>query len=227
MEKHTRLWRLMVILLVALSMLLLLLMTWVERQPLSFLRQLHGGWRSDSIQESSPPVQQIPPVVSALNALFTLSVAGVATLYLFPGPIRRLQRALSTSFAGLLRLSTLGFVAMLLALVVSVSAAFSISVFPLTIVLATLLILTSYLGIVAMGYSLGRDLLQRAGWPHLSPVYALLLGVFVLFPLAELPYIGLVFKILFASLGSGAVIATRFGSGKLWTLEPLLEEDLS
>ncbi len=225
MDKLTNRWRLLLLLLVAVSILSLAAIVWIERQPLGFVRELRAEIHAASPEGDNSAYEPPPAVVSALSALFTLAIGGIFVLYLFPTSIQRMSRALSISLKGLLRLTGLGLLSIVIAGVIGVSAAFSTSVFPVTIALAAILILGSYLGIIAMSYTLGRILLNRAGWPHLSPVYALLLGVFILYPFAELPYVGIIFKILFASLGAGAVVATRFGSGKLWNLEPLLEDN--
>ena len=79
-------------------------------------------------------------------------------------------------------------------------------------------------GYLALAYALGRYLLVRAGWPGSSPFAALFLGLLLVHPLASLPFIGVLFIILFVSIGLGVVIITHFGSNEPWNLTPLLKE---
>jgi hypothetical protein len=66
--------------------------------------------------------------------------------------------------------------------------------------------------------------LAKAGWAKVHPIIMILLGYLFLYPLARLPYINILFIIIYASLGIGITIWTKFGSGMSWSLDSLTEE---
>ena len=129
-----------------------------------------------------------------------------------------MEKFASASLAGLMRLTGLGFMIGVLVIILSLTSALTIVTFPLGIFLGISLFLSSYTGFISLSYALGKRLLTRAHWGYLPPIYALLLGLVLLYPLAEIPLVGLLFKILLASLGTGIVVVSRFGSGEPWSL---------
>lgn len=168
---------------------------------------------------------ELPPLwLSIFGSLAALSLSGLLVLYLFPERVRRMQAACSTPLLSLARLTLLGIVGGILLVVTGISAVFTMVTFPIAIILGGIVFLVTYTGLVAIAYALGRTLLRRAGWEHLSPISAFLLGLVVLYALSSLPYLGIIFRLIIISLAIGVVISTRFGSGKLWNLQPLIEE---
>jgi hypothetical protein len=123
----------------------------------------------------------------------------------------------------LARMLILGLIACVLAVVAGLSATVAMGTFPLAVFLSGLLFVTCFFGIVGLAYALGKALLQRAAWDRISPVLTLLIGLLLLFTLSELPFIGVLFRTLFIFLGSGVAIATRFGTGRPWNLDPMIE----
>lgn len=166
----------------------------------------------------------LPPLLSALSVLITMFLAGVLALFLAPVPFRNMNRVMRGQTRQYLRYILLGGVVFLFAGVLMLSASLSMGTFPLVFILGFVLFLCAFSGSVLVKYALGNLLLQRAGWGHLSPVYALLLGTLIVVPLTNVPFLGMVLHILLILFGTGVVIATRFGTGKAWTFAPLEEE---
>jgi len=221
-------WRLFVILLIIGSLLLIFVMSssdWGER---NFFRDVPGRWQSNRERIRSAAesfTTESYPFISRLSVLVTMYLSGILTLYAFPRQIRRMEIAYNNRAGNLVRMATLGFLVIVFLGVLGMTSAMVMSTFPLTILFGVALFLISFLGFVAFAYALGAYLARRAAWKHASPLFMLFLGLLILFALSQAPYIGLVIRILLASLGSGVVIATRFGSGQPWNLMPLLVEE--
>lgn len=181
-------------------------------------------WRPDGRFTPRAWMEHPPTLLSTTGALMTTFLSGILLLFLFPKRIRVMERAYSASPGELGRLTLLGLLAGLLLIALAASSAVAMSTLPLTIVLASLVFLGSFAGFIALAYTFGRALLTRAAWSHLSPLYALLLGLLILFSLMHLPLVGIFFQFLFFSLSIGVMVATRLGSGQPWNLAPLLEE---
>lgn len=162
--------------------------------------------------------------VSTLGVLFTVSLSGILILYCFPRQIRRMEQALTRSPIGLLRIFLLGLLTNLVFSAVGFSSIFSLATTPLTLIFAGLYIISAILGINAIAYTAGHWLLVKAGWAKVHPIIMILLGYLFLYPLARLPYINILFIIIYASLGIGITIWTKFGSGMSWSLDSLTEE---
>ena len=111
----------------------------------------------------------------------------------------------------------------LLMAAVAIGTAVTRITFPLVIITSLTVTVLSLWGYLALAYTLGRHLLMRADWIESSPLAAMFLGLLLLHPLVSLPLIGVIFIVLFVSIGLGVVITTRFGSAKPRDLNPLLE----
>jgi len=216
-------WKLTVILLAVFAVALLAAATLFEWDRFD-----EFGWMdTDRFEQQRPPAflhDRPPTLMTSLGAFFTFFLSGVFVLYLLPDHTKRIKQVLASSPGDLVRLTLSGLLAGVLLIAIGVSSALSMGTFPLILFLGSLLFLSTFLGFVALSYGLGNRLLRKAGWDHLSPIYALLLGLLVLFSISQIPYLGLLFQGLAASLSLGAVIATRFGTGRPWNLAPLLEE---
>lgn len=212
-------WRILIVLLVLVALGLMAAKAIFDWSP---LRAVHPGIVAF---QSRPDVNRfhLPLAYSALGALFTLFVSGVMVLYLLPNQIGRTAKAFSGSWAGTLRLALLGLLSALLVGAAGISSTLAMGTIPLTLFLGMVLFLSSMFGFFALAYQVGRTLLGRAGW-SLSPISSLFLGELILFPLVYLPVAGIAVIIILTSLGLGATIATRFGSGRPWSLISLNEE---
>ena len=215
-------WRITIVLLIALSIFLILGSAWFEWGPWNAYRDIMESWRPENAYARNYP--EVPPILRAVGALFTLFLSGILALFVFPAQVRRMEIAYSSSGIALVRMAILGLLTGILLAAIAISSALTMGTFPLTIILGSVLFLSGFLGVVALAYTLGRILLARADWNYLSPIYALLLGLLILFALGEIPYLGIVLQILFGSLGVGVIIITRFGTGRPWNLSALTED---
>jgi uncharacterized protein YjeT (DUF2065 family) len=206
------------------SVLIIYASTWFGWAPWNTLQRLHGDWTllPDYVRAPS----EIPPstILSALTTLLTMFLTGTLVLLLFPDRIRRMEKALHTSPAGLLRLTLIGLLAGVVIAAIGISAALTMSTFPLIFILGIILFISAFSGFLALSYALGHQLMQVAGWADSSPLYGLLLGLLILFALSRVPILGIVLQVLFISLGIGCVMATHFGTGQSWNLSALNEE---
>lgn len=215
-----KLWRMVILILVVAALALLVSASIFNWHPMRAIRPAIPQWQRPELQFSH--FRPSAPL-GLLGALFTFYLCGVMLLYLFPGHVGRIARAFTRSPGSLLRMGLLGLLVGLLVAIAGLSSALAMSTFPLTLFLGMGLFLGSLLGMIALAYQIGRTLLERAGC-QASPLVALLLGEMITFALLVLPVAGVVIVLVLASLGLGATIATRFGSGHPWSLISLTEE---
>ncbi len=162
--------------------------------------------------------------VSAISILLSLAMIGVLVLYAMPERMRRIVRAFPDSPARLLRLTLVGLLVVVLGAVASLISAMAVATFPVAVLLSAVVFLAGLAGWIGLAYTFGEFILRRAGWRAFPPVVAYLLGLLLLFAVARLPWIGPVLLLLTACLGLGTVVVSKFGSGKPWNLNPLLED---
>ena len=217
-------WRYLIVFLILVGIGLMLTAAWLGWDPYGSPDRFH--WEADR----RPPFltetleRPLPAFLSALSALFTLYLSGVLLLYLFPRRVRNLEKAYSHPPGQLVRLALTGLLTGILIVALTVSSALTVGTLPISIVLGIVLFLSGFGGFLVLAYTLARGLLRRAEWGHVSPLIALFAGLLILYPWTRLPYLGLALQVLFASLGIGVVIVTRFGSGKPWDLSALVED---
>ena len=149
---------------------------------------------------------------------------GTIVLFLFPRRVRVMSDTLAPGGREILRQLLIGLLVSVGIAGVMLAAIFSAHTFPITVVLGLAYVTISMIGIFALSYRLGGELMGRAGWEDASPLYALWVGITLLFALTRVPLLGVLVFILIWALGSGLVISTRFGSGAPWTLAPLKED---
>jgi MFS family permease len=218
-------WKWVVILLAVFSLAILIvtpLLGWQRWTPHPILQ---SEWRDLPFHMIFPALERYQALVSSISILFSLYVIGVLILFAVPRAVRRVADKFMDTSGRLVRLALFGFLFASLVLAVSISSALALGTFPLTILLFAMLFSGGIFGIVALSLAIGRGLMRRAGWGHLSPLYALLLGELIIFSLCRIPWAGGVLFAIFSSLGLGAVIASRFGSGQPWSLNILTEEE--
>ncbi len=216
-------WRLIIIIWVIVSLALILASALLGWETWNSFPAMIGRQAAAPSYVHAPELD-IPAWLSILGALITLFLSGLLVLYALPAQIRRMEKAYTTGGNQRVRLLGVGILSGVLIAAVGVTSSLTMGTFPLMIFLGSLLFLGSYIGYVALTYSLGHQLLIRAGWDRLSPVYALILGTLLLFAAGEIPGLGLILNLLFACLGLGVMISTRFGSGRTWSLSPLFED---
>jgi MFS family permease len=224
MENKIIFWRVITILLILISILILIGATWFEIDPWPSSLLWTERWdRQPSVMFQ--PETRLNTLMSILSPLFSLIISGVFALYLIPDRIRNMCEYLNASPGRYARLALIGLMIGLLVVLVGIGSAFAMTTFPLLIIIGGAVFLIGFLGFFVLAYSFGHGLLNRSDWVHLSPIYALFLGLLILYSFAIIPYVGILLRLIYAFLGVGLVIATRFGSGKKWNLDPLLEDN--
>jgi hypothetical protein len=221
-DRTTYRWRMLILFVILASLAALIAIAWLEPSPWEGLRSRFPRWEG----QTSGPLSRMdlpPRWLSMSGVLLATSLSGILWMYLFPARIRLMAKMFSRPVSQLARLAVLGLAGAALIVTTCFSASFTMSTFPLVVFLGGLLFLAGFTGIVALAYALGKALLQRAAWGHLSPVASLLLGAYLLFALSELPVLGVFFRVFLFCLGSGIVIATRFGTGTSWNLDSMIE----
>jgi hypothetical protein len=206
------------------SVLIIYAATWFGWVPWNTFQRLHGNWNLFPDYVRAPAEIQPSTVLSAFTTLLTMFLTGTLILLLFPDRIRRMEKALHTSPAGLMRLTLFGLLTGIVIAAIAVSAALTMSTFPFIFILGIILFISAFSGFLALSYTLGHQLMQKANWADSSPLYGLFLGLLILFALSQVPILGILLQIVYISLGMGCVIATRFGTGQSWNLSALNEE---
>lgn len=161
---------------------------------------------------------------AALAGAVSQYLVGLLVLFVVPRRVRHLAQAMASGGRRLARYLLLGGLLAALLAAVGLLSVLAVHTFPLPFLLGAAFFLAALLGAVALAYQLGRELLTRAGWATGSPLAHLALGTWLLFALSQVPYYGWLVVALVWLTGAGAAVATRFGSGRPWTLTPLLEE---
>jgi hypothetical protein len=171
--------------------------------PLDVFRHQLAGWRV---------------FVSAVAGFVFLYLAGLLTLFALPGRLRTLQDALDQRRAlfPLLGIGAIGAVALLL---LTLLGFFTVTAFPLPLVLPVAILGVVWMGAVALALTVGRAIGRWSGAERPAPLQDLALGTLVLFSLGHVPFIGWAATVLFGAIGLGAMISTRLGTGRPWSLD--------
>lgn len=164
-----------------------------------------------------------PGVALAVVTLLALLTLSAFAVYLLPARLRLLRDTVAAPPAAVLRLFLLGLLGSVTLLLLAVILGFALIGIPLALVLLTVLAAATFLGAVAVSLALGRSIRRAARLQEWSPLADLSLGVLALFPLGLLPVIGWAVALAVMSLGLGAVLYTKFGSARQWTVQPLME----
>jgi len=160
-------------------------------------------------------------ILSALASLTCLYLSSALVLYLFPRQMGVVAGALSAGPRALLRLLGVGVLGSLVVLLLSGLGMFAFLAFPVSLLLPTVGLLVAYLGLVGVSLALGRWLRRLAGLARPMPLAELGLGTLTLFAVSQVPILGWIVAGLAAATALGAILVTRLGSGKPWSLEPL------
>lgn len=188
------------------------------------IRNLHGveiGGKSVCFfGQETTQATTLPLSGKAMIALFFartlfLFLSVIAVFYFFPTHVQEasfdlLQDVVRTVAAGIVALALFGFalLASFLLMVIAVGI-------PLFVLLVCALTVVVIFGQVVVFYRLGQ-FIEHRGQGRIHTVAALLLGVFLLSLLSEIPWVGVVVPACVLVLGTGAVFLTRFGTNKAW-----------
>jgi len=220
-----RTWRLVIFLLILAAVGIIFAAAFFNLGPWNYLRSIHSGLRAAPIPRTIQPAGVgTSQALNIFGGLIGICFSGVILVFLFPNQIHIMGKALDQKPAGLARLFAIGFLGVFFLMIVGASSAMAIGTFPMVLFIGGVFFIGIFLGGTALAYCLGRFLLVRAGWRTISPLYPLFLGLLLLYSLINLSFVGIICLVLIASLGLGAAIATRFGTGQPWSLKSLSEE---
>ena len=134
---------------------------------------------------------------------------------IWPGPLQGVQREIEGR-AGTSALA--GLAALILALPVLLIVSITIIGIPVALAAALGLAAAWFFGYVAVAALVGTRTaaLARAGALPLAPLWTLVLGTALLSALAWVPILGGLVSLAVACVGLGAVLLSRFGSGRPW-----------
>ncbi len=184
-------------------------------------RERSGPGRSVFVRPFGVHPTGLAGIAFSLSSFAALLSASTALAFLGPGLLARLRAPLLRGPGSLARATAVGVLGYLFCGAWALLLAGHFVGLPLALLLLAGLLLLTLVGLVAVSLSLGVAIGRAAGWRPHSPVYDLLAGLLVFFPLSVVPYVGWVTTGLAAALGFGALLTTRFGTGESWSLTPL------
>jgi len=156
-------------------------------------------------------------IAATIASYVFLYLTGVLTLFAFPRALRTMRDGVS-GVGEVFRLLGIGAFSLMALLFLIALGFFASAAFPLPFLLIAILLLAVWGGLVGLSLALGRGIVRLAGGLHSSPLVDLALGVLIIFTLGHIPLAGWVIVGLLGMLALGAVVATRFGSGAMWSL---------
>ncbi len=155
-----------------------------------------------------------------LVSLVTFAGLTVGCLFLIPRRMKVMGEALKlgwTQLAGMAAVGVLGYMVLFAMGILLVTTVVGL---PIALLFAAALIPVTIIGLSTVLLVLGMYIMGRFGdntW--ISPPYALVAGLLLLFPLGLLPIVGWVITLIAAAVGFGAVLVTKMGSTEGWSLE--------
>jgi cytoskeletal protein CcmA (bactofilin family) len=127
---------------------------------------------------------------------------------------RRTFRVGEVMFGRLPRSLAIGALSWVLGLILAVILALTIIGIPLTLAIVLVLAAGGILGNVAVGWLIGRGILQRFARHDYSPVIEAIVGVAILALIESIPVMGALLSLFITILGTGAALLSRFGSSR-------------
>jgi hypothetical protein len=212
-------WRILIILILAVSCLLLTYAIILDWNPWRLFHTPKPLFERPP--ERSPSVIHASPYISLFGSLFTILFGGTILLYLFPEQINCMSSALISDRKRLLNFTLLGTALTVALSIAIISSALTMGTLPFGLFISTIFFISVFFGEVSFAFIFGRSLLERAEWGNRSPLLAYLFGQFVIYSMIVVPVIGIIILVLIIIIGLGVVVATHYGSNRSWTLSPL------
>ncbi len=150
-----------------------------------------------------------------------LLLGSIVTMYLAPQRLRVVRDAVTVSWQQRVRLGSVGLLAHLSGLLLTVVLTTLVIGIPIAALLLLVLVLGVFLGLVAVSLAIGGWLTVRLNLAARNPVVHMTVGMLLLFPLGLVPLLGWALVLIISSLGFGAILVTKFGSEEGWSLDPL------
>ncbi len=188
------------------------------------LPRLFGSFAPRLLDRGGPPRPASPLMASwrgiaaAAASYAFLFLSGLLALFVFPRQLRTIRDSYRHGASGLLTMLGIGLLSALAFACLTVLGVFTFSAFPLPLVVPLAVLLAAWGGLMGLALAVGGVLDRWAGIHRASPVLDLAMGTLALYALARIPVAGPILFVILSMLALGAVIATRFGAGGLWSL---------
>ncbi len=155
--------------------------------------------------------------------LCALITVGAITAFIAPMRLRTLQQSLYFSWRNLALLTLVGLLGYGFSLLLVFILTTMVTAIPFAAVVVLMVAAATLFGFVSVIFALGRWLRTKLALSLPSPVLDIVLGMALVFPLGLLPVAGWPIILILTSLGFGAFLMTKAGSGEPWSLLPLQE----
>jgi hypothetical protein len=169
-------------------------------------------------------------VFQRLLALFatylSIFLVGGLIIYLAPKRIHFMASSLRGGRRIFWQNALIGLLTTIVVIGLGILSALSAITFPVSFLVLMGVFVLVLMGTVSVSYELGREFFDRAGWKGLNPLLQLAFGILIIFSAVRIPLIGLIVLIVVVFASLGVAIATRFGSGRNWTLRPFMEDEV-
>lgn len=147
-----------------------------------------------------------------LNAILLSIIVALILIYFFLPHLRRINEFVLTDpmkagLTGLISVVVVVFATLLLCV--------TIIGIPIALILLLVIWAAFVMGSVAIYLLIGERLVEQFGW-NVNQYVAGILGAVLIGVASILPWIGWLIKLLISLMGFGAVIKTKFGTGKPW-----------
>ena len=200
--------------------------------------QVHSDNGSRRRYEIAPPPKPGMPAVltpfgvyptgfNGLGMMFlglcALITVGAITAFIAPMRLRTLQQSLYFSWRNLGLLTLVGLLGYGFSLLLVFILMTMVTAIPFAAVVVLMVAAATLFGFVSVIFALGRWLRTKLALSLPSPVLDIVLGMALVFPLGLLPVAGWPIILTLTSLGFGAFLMTKAGSGEPWSLLPLQE----
>jgi hypothetical protein len=220
-------WRILLVVMIVLALAVIVGSELLFDKPWSWLDWRNApGFRGHYLLRNIDMTDIPRRFLMLLAGLTSLVVMGSLIMYAIPHRIRKISEYFVAPSKSLLRHMMSGLLGIMALGTIVVLSTFTVYTFPFSFLILLTLFFSALVGVVGLGYQLGKSLFLRAQWGSQSPLLQMSLGVFIIFATTRIPILGLLILLIVVSLCFGATLSTHFGSGKAWTLRPLLEEEL-
>jgi hypothetical protein len=145
------------------------------------------------------------------DVVFALALAalGILLVVVFPQPTRRVMNAAQVAPAGSFGV---GCLTLIVLPILFILLAITIIGIPVALLEVFVAVAAGIFGWVAIGYLAGERILEGLKVREVVPIVAVVVGVFLLTLINQVPCIGFIIGLLIGAIGLGAVVLTRFGT---------------
>lgn len=219
-------WRILIIAVLVLSFLMLLASEWLFERPWSWFPWAGSfGARQRFLAHASDGRGLFQRLLATLATFVSIFLASGLTLYLAPKRVHLMASSFRRGSRIFWRYALIGFLTAIAAAGLGMLSILSALTFPVLFLVFMTTFVLALMGLASMGYELGWEFFDRAGLKGMNALLPLAFGLFIIIAAIRIPLIGVFVLIVVVSVSLGVVISTRLGSGRAWTLLPLMEDE--